>query len=181
MKKPICPRHPGYYGKSSNGWQRTSSTGLLAPSHGSHVTALIAFLAVTGREYHCPHCLLSPFWVLPRSLRKLFLAPCRGRKPSRPKSKVMSCCFPPRHIPAQLLKWLMLITIAMGMCLTNGYAVFKIQTHSQKQKQVKENNPFTCLLTCRQNIAPLFLFFFEKILRWQTDVDNMVITPYNNK
>nr|DAZ34982.1 MAG TPA: RNHCP domain protein [Caudoviricetes sp.] len=32
-----------------------------APSHGSHVTALIAFLAVTGREYHCPHCLSSPF------------------------------------------------------------------------------------------------------------------------
>ena len=105
-----------------------------APSHGSHVTALIAFLAVTGREYHCPHCLSSPFWVLPRSLRKLFLAPCRGRKPSRPKSKVMSCCFPPRHISAQFLKRLMLITIAMGMCLTNGYAVFKVQTHSPKQR-----------------------------------------------
>ena len=39
---PICPRHPGYDGKSPNGWQRTSSTGLFAPSHGSHVTALIA-------------------------------------------------------------------------------------------------------------------------------------------
>ena len=84
---PICPRHPGYDGKSPNGWQRTSSTGLFAPSHGSHVTALIAFLAVTGREYHCPHCLSSPLWVLPRSHRKLFLAPCRGRKPSRPKKE----------------------------------------------------------------------------------------------
>ena len=41
-----------------------------APSHGSHVTALIAFLAVTGREYHCPHCLSSPFRVLPINHRK---------------------------------------------------------------------------------------------------------------
>ena len=41
-----------------------------APSHGSHVTILIAFLAVTGREYHCPHCLSSPSWVLPINHRK---------------------------------------------------------------------------------------------------------------
>lgn len=51
-----------------------------APSHGSHVTALIAFLAVTGREYHCPHCLLSPFWVLPRSHRKAVSRSVPGRK-----------------------------------------------------------------------------------------------------
>lgn len=125
-----------------------------APSHGSHVTALIAFLAVTGREYHCPHCLSSPFWVLPRSHRILFLAPCREKKPSRPKSKVMSCCFLPRHISAQFLKRLMLITIAMGMCLTNGYAVFKVQTHSPKEKQVEEINPFTCFLTKTPKVYP---------------------------
>ena len=50
------------------------------PSHGSHVTALIAFLAVTGREYHCPHCLSSPFWVLPRSLRKAVSRSVSGKK-----------------------------------------------------------------------------------------------------
>ena len=43
-------------GKSSNGWQRTSATGI-SPSRGSHATALIACggvataHAVTGREY----------------------------------------------------------------------------------------------------------------------------------
>lgn len=30
-----------------------------------------------------------------------------------------------RQIVAQPLMWLMLITIAMGMCLMNGYSVFK--------------------------------------------------------
>lgn len=45
--------------------------------------------------------------------------------------------------------------------MTNGYAVFKVQTYSPKEKQVEEINPFTCLLTCRQKIAPLF-YFFEK-------------------
>jgi len=36
---------------------------------------------------------------------------------------------------AQLLKWLMLITKAMGMCLMNGYSVVKDQTHSSLQKE----------------------------------------------
>lgn len=58
-----------------------------APSHGSHVTALIAFLAVTGREYHCPHCLSSPRRVLPGSHRICFSLRVRDRKPSRPKKK----------------------------------------------------------------------------------------------
>jgi hypothetical protein len=36
---------------------------------------------------------------------------------------------------AQLLKWLMLITKAMGMCLMNEYSVVKDQTHSSLQKE----------------------------------------------
>lgn len=112
-----------------------------APSHGSHVTALIAFLAVTGREYHCPHCLSSPCRVLPGSHRICFSLRAGAESNTDRKRKVMSCCFPLRHIPAQFLKRLMLITIAMGMCLTNGYAVFKVQTHSPKEKQVKDLTP----------------------------------------
>ncbi|NBH13641.1 hypothetical protein D3Z36_05475 [Lachnospiraceae bacterium] len=52
-------------GKSPNDWLLTSSTGI-APFRGSPGAALIccdAFNArlVTGREYHCPCCLLSPY------------------------------------------------------------------------------------------------------------------------
>jgi len=32
-----------------------------------------------------------------------------------------------RDIMAQPLTWLMLITIAIGMCLMNGYEIFKVQ------------------------------------------------------
>ena len=54
----------------------------------------------------------------------------------------------------------------------DGYAVFKVQTHFQKQKQVKENNPFTCLLTCKPKIAThlkIFLvckFFLTNLGFW---------------
>jgi len=78
---------PRLFGKSPNGWQRTSSTGCSAPSHGSHVTALIAFLAVTGREYHCPHCLLSPYRELPDSLRNSFSL--RARKSGTGQIKLL--------------------------------------------------------------------------------------------
>jgi len=59
-------------------------------------------------------------------------------KPNRPKMKVKSHSFIMQHILAQLLKWLMLITITIGMCLMNGYSDFKVQTHPSKDKQVKE-------------------------------------------
>ena len=60
-----------------------------APSHGSHVTALIAFLAVTEREYHCPHCLSSPFWVLSRSYRICFSLRAGEESLADRKRKVM--------------------------------------------------------------------------------------------
>ena len=47
----------------------------------------------------------------------------------RPKTSkfrsVASSLSPDRYIVAQQLMWLMLITIAMGMCLMNGYSIFK--------------------------------------------------------
>ena len=39
---------------------------------------------------------------------------------------------------AQSLMWLMLITIAMGMCLMNGYSVIKVQTHSPHKREMGE-------------------------------------------
>ena len=56
-----------------------------APSHGSHVTALIAFLAVTGREYHCPHCWSSPCWELPSSHRICFSLRAARERQNGPK------------------------------------------------------------------------------------------------
>ncbi len=43
-----------------------------------------------------------------------------------------------REIMAQSLMWLMLITIAMGMCLMNGYSVIKVQTHSPHKREMGE-------------------------------------------
>ena len=60
-------------------------------------------------------------------------------KLNRPKKKVKSHSSAMRHILAQLLKWLMLITITIGMCLMNGYAIFKVQSpFIGLDKQVKE-------------------------------------------
>ena len=75
-------------GKSSNGWQRISSTGI-SPLRGSHTTAPIAcdgftpdFVyharTVAGREYHYPYCLSLPHRELPNAYRLLLLAPCRA-------------------------------------------------------------------------------------------------------
>jgi hypothetical protein len=53
-----------------------------------------------------------------------------------------------RNIMAQPLMWLMLITKAMGMCLMNGYSIFKGQTRPLLQKRTGEGfYPFTCFLT----------------------------------
>ena len=92
-----------------------SSTGI-APSRGSHATAPIACdgseLArlglpptVAGREYHCPRC---------RSLPR--------REPPGAHSRLESLSAA-GQVMAQPLKWLMLITIAAGMCLMNVYLV----------------------------------------------------------
>ena len=163
-KKPICPRHPGVMGSHQTAGS-VPAPRVNAPSHGSHVTALIAFLAVTGREYHCPHCWSSPCWELPSSHRVCFsLCAERKARTDRKAINLRSRCFLSQHIQAQFLNWLMLITMAMGMCLMNGYGVFKVQTHPPKSEQVKENNPFTCLLTYRPICNPWSKIFFQFFL-----------------
>ena len=68
-----------------------------------------------------------------------------------------------RHIPAQPLTWLMLITKAIGMCLMNGYSFFKEQTHSPpvNGKRVESFVLSTCFLTQGLNLAPHFKNFFN--------------------
>lgn len=73
---------------------------------------------------------------------------------------------------------LMLIAIAMGMCLTNGYAVFKVQTHPPKEKQVEEINPFTCLLSYWSKVSQK-TNFLEKISQpFDCNIDTEFYRPF---
>ena len=89
-----------------------SSTGI-SPLRGSPATALIACdglvtaRTVTGQEYHYPFCLSSPYWKLSNIYSRRFIAR------------------PLREVLVQPLTWLMLITMAKGMCLMNVYSIFK--------------------------------------------------------
>lgn len=125
-------------GKSSSGWQRTSTTGISPPGRIStngcphcvrrlRTESTYHAQAVAGQEYHYPYCLSSPYWELPGTHRRLFLAPCRKGKACRPfRSFGISLLSAYRRILAQSLKWLMLITITIGMYLMNGYSVIKV-------------------------------------------------------
>ncbi|MBQ2856306.1 MAG: hypothetical protein IJE78_04145 [Bacteroidaceae bacterium] len=60
------------------------------------------------------------------------------------------CSLPAEQIVAQYLTWLMLITIAIGKYLMNGYSVVKEQPIHRyvNGKQVKDYPlSFTCFLT----------------------------------
>ena len=81
---------------------------------------------VTEQEYHCPYCLSSPYREPSDTDSRLLFAPCRKRKPKTLKTntgEISLLHFP--QIVAQPLMWLMLITIAIGMCLMNGYLIVK--------------------------------------------------------
>jgi hypothetical protein len=86
---------------------------------------------MAGQEYHYPHCLLSPYREQPGIYSRRFLAhhTVHGLTSNNHKSvDLVSVLL--REIVAQPLTWLPLTTAAMGMCLMNGYEVFKGQTHS---------------------------------------------------
>ena len=135
--KPICPRHPGHMGSHQTAGGVPAPRDLLAPLHGSHATTLIA-CGCDWAGVSLSLLLVIALWEPPRDHSSLFLAPCRKGEAKQDEKKVGSCSFILRHILAQLLKWLMLITITIGMCLMNGYSDFKVQTHLSKDKQVKE-------------------------------------------
>lgn len=140
---------PDCCGKSSNGWRLVSSTGISPPA-GSLPAALIAcdgsrtkkrFNArtVTEQEYHCPYCRSSPYREPPDTDSRLLFAPCRKRKPKTLKTntgEISLLHFP--QIVAQPLMWLMLITIAIGMCLMNGYSVVKGHAHSPHKEENRQ-------------------------------------------
>ena len=141
---PICPRRPeAPGGKSSNGWRLASSTGNLTPrvvltqppplpatDHGkSRFNART--LGWTGVS-------LSPLPVMavPGAIRCWQPAVSRslpGRTNQRPafSFSVVSRCFLPADRRAAAA-WALAFAKAAGMCLMNGYAVFKVPGEIKK-------------------------------------------------
>lgn len=141
---PICPRRPeAPGGKSSNGWRLASSTGNLTPrvvltqppplpatDHGkSRFNART--LGWTGVS-------LSPLLVVavPGAIRYWQPAVSRslpGRTNQRPafSFSVVSRCFLPADRRAAAA-WALAFAKAAGMCLMNGYAVFKVPGEIKK-------------------------------------------------
>ena len=140
---PICPRRPeAPGGKSSNGWRLASSTGNLTPrvvltqppplpaaDHGSKPLqrsdvrldgsiAPLLVMAVPGA---------ARYWqpAVSRSLP--------GRTNQRPafSFSVVSRCFLPADRRAAAA-WALAFAKAAGMCLMNGYAVFKVPGEIKK-------------------------------------------------
>ena len=141
---PICPRRPeAPGGKSSNGWRLASSTGNLTPrvvltrppplpatDHGggplqrSDVRldgSIIVPAAGHGRTGSRPVLTVCCFSLL------------AGK--NKPKTyisfSVVSRCFPPADRRAATV-WALAFAKAAGMCLMNGYAVFKVPGEIKK-------------------------------------------------
>lgn len=136
---------PEHCGKSSNGWQLTSSTGNLTPrvvltqppplpatDHGQKGGRFNArTLGWTGVS-------LSPLPVMavPGAIRYWQPAVSRslpGRTNQRPafSFSVVSRCFLPADRRAAAA-WALAFAKAAGMCLMNGYAVFKVPGEIKK-------------------------------------------------
>lgn len=127
---------PEHCGKSSNGWQLTSSTGNLTPrvvltqppplpatDHGkSRFNART--LGWTGVSLRCWSW---PYREPPGTGSLLFLAPCweEQTKDLQFLFSVVSRCFLPADRRAAAT-WALAFAKAAGMCLMNGYAVFKV-------------------------------------------------------
>lgn len=124
------------------------------PNCGSHRAALIACgglataRTVTGREYQCPHCLLSPYRGQPGIHSRKFLAHCGTEQAQTDKNSGI-CLHPVPQIVAQPLTWLPLVTITMGMCLMNGYLIVKEHPFTVIKRKTGERTicPFTCFHT----------------------------------
>lgn len=129
---------PEHCGKSSNGWQLTSSTGNLTPrvvltqppplpatDHGQKGGRFNArTLGWTGVSLRCWSW---PYREPPGTGSLLFLAPCweEQTKDLQFLFSVVSRCFLPADRRAAAT-WALAFAKAAGMCLMNGYAVFKV-------------------------------------------------------
>lgn len=100
----ICPRHPKALREVIKRLAAYQLHGSLTPTvvlteppslpaaDCTCVMQIFTARAVTGREYHCPHCLLSPYREQPDIHSRRFLASCgKGRR--RPIKIVESVCF----------------------------------------------------------------------------------------
>lgn len=128
---------PEHCGKSSNGWQLTSSTGNLTPrvvltqppplpatDHGKQSCFNARTLGWTGVSLRCWSW---PYREPPGTGSLLFLAPCweEQTKDLQFLFSVVSRCFLPADRRAAAT-WALAFAKAAGMCLMNGYAVFKV-------------------------------------------------------
>ena len=135
---PICPRHP-----EAPWWEVIKRLaahqlhGESHPSRGSHATAPIACdglrqqdrvnartLGWTGVSLRCWSW---PYREPPGTGSLLFLAPCweEQTKDLQFLFSVVSRCFLPADRRAAAT-WALAFAKAAGMCLMNGYAVFKV-------------------------------------------------------
>lgn len=141
---PICPRRPeAPGGKSSNGWRLASSTGNLTPrvvltqppplpatDHGKIEPLQRSDVRLDGS--------IAPLLVMavPGATRYWQPAVSRsllGRTNQRPafSFSVVSRCFLPADRRAAAA-WALAFAKAAGMCLMNGYAVFKVPGEIKK-------------------------------------------------
>ena len=141
----------------SNGWQRTSATGI-TPSHGSHATAPIACdgfttenryhaRAVAGREYHCPHYRSSPHRELPSGYSWLVSLPGGENEPKSKKMVSLRCSSPPDRGAAAMVAY----AHHKGTGKVFDGLIFDCQGSNllQKQKQVEIFGISTRFLTKR--------------------------------
>ena len=136
--KSICPRHPDLQWEVIKRLAAHQHHGNLTPPRIApscpHLLRRIALQSqcfnarLYGRTGVSPHCLSSPYRKPSGIYSRLFLAPYQVKQTSDHTTQFsgVPAVFT-RHIVAQPLTWLMLITIAMGMCLMNGYSVVKEQ------------------------------------------------------
>ena len=183
---PICPRHPeAPGGKSSNGWRLASSTGNLTPrvvltqppplpatDHGggplqrSDVRldgSIIVPAAGHGRTGSHPVLAACCFSLLARET---------NQRPVISFSVVSRCFLPADHRAAAA--WALAFAKAAGMCLMNGYAVFKVPGEAKKDLSLylplseRSNNP----IYSKKFFSFLSILFFRLWMAcWETPRD----------
>ena len=134
---PICPRHPGTLREVIKRLAAHQLHGESHPSRGSHATAPHCLRRITAANRFNARtlgwtgvslrCWSWPYREPPGTGSLLFLAPCLEEQTKDLQSlfSVVSRCFlPADHCAAAT--WALAFAKAAGMCLMNGYAVFKV-------------------------------------------------------
>ena len=160
QSKPICPRHPGLLREVIKRLAACQLHGESHPSRGSHATAPIACDGSRQEPLQRSDVRLDGSIIVPaagpgRTGSHPVLAACcfslpAGETNQRPviSFSVVSRCFLPADRRAAAA-WALAFAKAAGMCLMNGYAVFKVPAHSpfNKEETGREFYLSTCFLT----------------------------------